>query len=395
LQWNEVNELARHDETAQVLELVGTAYDAALDPELWPSVLEKLCLFARGTTANLFSQDVVNRTASRIFNWGGEPHYHALYLEKYARINPVFPKGLSFPVGEVMSLSDVISYDEYRQSQFYKEWAEPQGLVDFAGIIVEKVASSLAALAVVRHERDGLVDGEMLRRMRMVAPHLRRALLIGKVIDLNKAKTATFAETIDGLSSGVFLVDARGNLAHANACGEAMLEEGDPLKLDAGVLVAGDDVVQASLSKAFAASIEGDAGLGAAGMVLPLMSQSGCRFIAHVLPLTSGARLAAGANYSAVAALFVREANVDVPAAINAAAQLYGLTPAEEKVLRGVIEVGGVTEVAAMLGAAKSTVKTHLEHVFKKTGTRRQAELVKLIAGFDSPARSTKTAKAQ
>lgn len=44
-----------------------------------------------------------------------------------------------------------------------------------------------------------------------------------------------------------------------------------------------------------------------------------------------------------------------------------------------------------MLGAAKSTVKTHLDNVFKKTGTRRQAELVRLIAGFDGPVRSATT----
>jgi DNA-binding CsgD family transcriptional regulator len=377
----------RHDETAQALALVGDAYDAALDPELWPSVLGQLCVFARATTANLFSQDVINRTASRIFNWGGEPRYHALYVEKYARINPVFPKGLAFPVGEVMSLSDVISYDEYRQSQFYREWAEPQGFVDFAGIIVDKDAGSLAALAAVRHERDGLVDAEMVRRMQMVAPHIRRALLIGKVIDLNKAKAATFAETIDGLSSAVFLVDERGNLAHANTCGQAMLDAEDPLKLVSGVLVAPDSGVQASLSKAFAAAIEGDGAMEAGGMALPLMTSSGRRFIAHVLPLTSGARRDAGSHYSAVAALFIREASVDVPAAISAAALLYGLTPAEERVLRGIIEVGGIPAVATMLGASASTVKTHLEHVFKKTGTSRQAELVRLIAGFDSPAR--------
>ncbi len=127
--------------------------------------------------------------------------------------------------------------------------------------------------------------------------------------------------------------------------------------------------------------------MDAGGMALPLMTASGRRFIAHVLPLTSGARACRRRDYSAVAALFVREASIDVSAAINAAALLYGLTPAEEKVLRGVIEVGGVTEVASMLGTAKSTVKTHLEHVFKKTGTSRQAELVRLIAGFDSPAR--------
>ncbi len=40
---NEVNGMARprQDETAQVLDLVGEAYDAALDPELWPSVLRE------------------------------------------------------------------------------------------------------------------------------------------------------------------------------------------------------------------------------------------------------------------------------------------------------------------------------------------------------------------
>jgi hypothetical protein len=318
---------ANAGETEQVLALVGDAYDASLDPELWPSVLEKLCGFARGATANLFSQDVINRTASRIFTWGGEPHYDALYVEKYARINPVFPKGLAFPVGEVMGLRDIISYDEYLDSRFYKEWAEPQGFVDFAGIIVDKNASSLAALAVVRHERDGLVDAEMVRRMRMVAPHLRRALLIGKVIDLNKAKTQTFAETIDGLDAGVFLVDGRGRLAHANASGEALLEEGDPLKLDDGVIFAADSKVQAMLMSAFRAAGEGDAAIEGASAALPLLSQSGRRYVAHMLPLTSGSRLAHAAGYSAVAALFVRKANVDVPAAIKAAAQLYGLTP--------------------------------------------------------------------
>jgi DNA-binding CsgD family transcriptional regulator len=52
-----------------------------------------------------------------------------------------------------------------------------------------------------------------------------------------------------------------------------------------------------------------------------------------------------------------------------------------------VIDVGGVAAVASMLGASRSTVKTHLEHLFEKTGTSRQAALVKLIAGFASPAR--------
>ena len=37
------------------------------------------------------------------------------------------------------------------------------------------------------------------------------------------------------------------------------------------------------------------------------------------------------------------------------------------------------------LGVAETTVKTHLHRVFAKTGTSRQADLVRLVAGYASP----------
>ena len=53
--------------------------------------------------------------------------------------------------------------------------------------------------------------------------------------------------------------------------------------------------------------------------------------------------------------------------------------------LLAIVEVGGVPEVAEALGIAEATVKTHLHRLFAKTGTRRQADLVKLVAGFANP----------
>jgi DNA-binding CsgD family transcriptional regulator len=54
-------------------------------------------------------------------------------------------------------------------------------------------------------------------------------------------------------------------------------------------------------------------------------------------------------------------------------------------VLRAVVEIGGVPEIADALGIGEATVKTHLHRLFAKTGTSRQAELVKLVAGFSNP----------
>ena len=59
--------------------------------------------------------------------------------------------------------------------------------------------------------------------------------------------------------------------------------------------------------------------------------------------------------------------------------QLYGLTPAELKVAEGLLDIGSPAEIAARLGRSENTVRTQIKAVFGKTGTRRQAELVKLL----------------
>lgn len=104
-----------------------------------------------------------------------------------------------------------------------------------------------------------------------------------------------------------------------------------------------------------------------------------------MLPLTSGARRLAGVAYSATAALFIRKSAIEVPSSAEVIARAYQLTPSGLRVLLAIVEVGGVPEVAGALGVAESTVKTHLGHVFEKTGVTRQADLVKIVAGFSTP----------
>jgi DNA-binding CsgD family transcriptional regulator len=118
-----------------------------------------------------------------------------------------------------------------------------------------------------------------------------------------------------------------------------------------------------------------------------MVHRSGERYIAHVLPLTAGLRRRASASYAATAALFVHPAALPVASPPAAIAKVYRLTPTELRVLLAIVEVGGVPEVAEALGVAESTVKTHLGRVYEKTGASRQADLVKLVAGFASPFR--------
>jgi DNA-binding CsgD family transcriptional regulator len=366
--------------------LIGEIYDAALDASRWVDITDKLRAFIVGSAASLYAKDAASKRGGVLYEDGGiDPYYRALYFDQYIKLDPSTVSMFFAKVGEPLSTADLMPYEEFTATRFYQEWVRPQGLVDALNVILEKSSTSIALFGVFRHERDGLVDDKMRDRMRLVVPHVRRAVLIGKIVDFKTAEAATFADTLDGLIAGMFLLDAAGRVVHANTSGLAMLDRGTPLRPATGKLAAADAAADQALREAFIAAANGDAAMGTKGIAVPLPTQDGARYVAHVLPLTAGARRQANISYSAVAAMFVHQAALSSPSPLETIAKLYKLTPSELRVLNAVVEIGGVAAVAETLGISEATVKTHLQHLFEKTGTRRQIDLAKLVASHASP----------
>src|SRR5947209_14414576 len=196
------------DETARLSALIGDIYDAALQPELWTGVVERAGRFVGGSGASIFSRDAVRRTGNVHYSFGVDPRYERLYFEKYIKFDPLNTVYLTLALGDVLSNSIAIAHEEFIESRFYREWARPQGWVDNVFAALERSPASIAGFVVFCHERDGIADDDARERLRLLAPHLRRAVLIGKVVDLKVIEVATFADALDGLGAGIFLVDA-------------------------------------------------------------------------------------------------------------------------------------------------------------------------------------------
>jgi DNA-binding CsgD family transcriptional regulator/PAS domain-containing protein len=348
-------------------------------------VLGKATQFVGGSSAALFSKDAASGAGNIYYEFGTDPHYRQLYFENYVVLDPALTGHFFAEVEQPIAVSDLMPYREFLETRFYREWAQPQGVVDFIAATLDKSATSVAMFSVFRHERDGVADDEARRRMGLIIPHIRRAVLVSRLIDLKTTEAATFADTLNGLSAGMCLVDASGRIVHANAAGQAILDAGDLLSDSGGQIVARDGKIDKVLRDLFTAAGGGDGAIGTEGIALSLRAQDGTHYIAHVLPLTSGARRLAGTAYSAAAALFIRKSTIEVPSSPEVIGRAYKLTPTELRVLFAIVEIGGVPEVAVALGIAESTVKTHLGHLFEKTGVTRQADLVKIVAGFSTP----------
>jgi DNA-binding CsgD family transcriptional regulator len=371
------------DDREQLSTLIGDIYDAALDPEQRTRVLDKIARFTGGHSGGLLSKHCLSNSETLYCYVGADPESLQAYSESYPKLDPTANLP-SFGVEQVVSTADLVPLEEFRRGRFYREWARPHGWVDIASAVIEKSATSCTFLSVARHKASGLVDNEMRRRMALVIPHVRRALLIGKTINLKQAEAACFSDILDGLGAGVLLVDAGARIVHANAAGNAILGAADFLRTVGGRLVAGEAPINEALREILVAAEAGDVVVGIKGIALPMRAHDGERYIAHVLPLTSGARRRAGLAYHAVAALFVRKAALRAFSPSKVIGEMYKLTPAELRVLLAIVDIGGAPEVAAALGVAVTTIKTHLSRLFEKTGVGRQADLVKLVAGFST-----------
>jgi DNA-binding NarL/FixJ family response regulator len=375
-------------ETAVLSDLIGTIYDTALDRALWSEVLQRSAAFVGGAASALYSKNTVRKTANPVLFWN--PRFDAAgvasYFDEYAKIDPMTTCQFLFEVGQIYSVEDCMPYAEFVETRIFKEYGKPQGLVDQLATTLEKSATSFSLFAIYRSEEQGLADQEMRRRMRLIVPHVRRAVLIGNVMDLNATEAAAFADTLGGLAAGVFLVDANARIVFANRSGQIMLDDGKILCQKNRALTAVQPQAGTTLPDVIALARDGDAAVGADGIAVPLSSPPE-PWLAHILPLTTGARRQTGIAYAAVAAVFVHRASLETPSSMETMSKLYRLTPSELRVLAAVCEVGGIAAVAEVVGVAESTAKTHLQSLFAKTGTNRQTDLVKLVATHASPLR--------
>jgi DNA-binding CsgD family transcriptional regulator/PAS domain-containing protein len=344
---------------------IGEIYDAALDPTLWSATIEKSCELLNSCASAIAAVDVMDPSANISVQFGIDQ----AYLE-------LLGNGSRHPL---------MTEEGFRNSLLYQHWNEPKGyVVDLFNVTLERTATSVIHLGFVRHETAGIADAETLRDLSLLFPHYRRAVLIGKTIEQTRVESATLSDALSGLAAGVFLLDAGNRIAYLNRAAERMLSEGLVARKSGDTIAICDRASDITLRKTAAAIVAGEP-LNQESIAIAVRGLDGEPYMAHVLPLTSGVRQKAGRSYQAVTAVFLRSARFERPAALDAMSQLYSLTPSEVKTLVGIVELGSIPAAAKAHDVSRETIKTHLKRIFGKTGTSRQADLVKLLAGIVSP----------
>ena len=180
-------------------------------------------------------------------------------------------------------------------------------------------------------------------------------------------------DLLDWLDLGVIITNAAGRLIRLNRRAEAILAREDGLSIAPSGLTASYPDEARKLRDAIATAT------GAGSRLRLSRPSQKPPLLVTVVPVRSGAD---GADQGGPAwvALFVMDparAATPAPALLQ---EMYGLTDAEAAFAAEIGRGGELQDAAERLAIAATTAQIHLTRIFEKTGTRRQAELVNLVA---------------
>ncbi len=364
---------------------VDVIYDCVLEPERWRDAVRMIAEISESPSSSVNVLDVKSGE-SLCFCQQGYPEGFWQAYHPYAAHHPIMPTVRMLPVGDVTTVAHACGDEEFYGSRLYQDVLQPLGgYRDCIMLLALRAGGRLGYLHACRTQSEPRYSDREIQAFRLLSKHLCRAMRTSEIFDLRTLKSDSLEATLDGLAAAVFLVARDLRVVHMNAAAERRIRNGNALRLVNRRLCPTDPLAGRQLASALAAAIADEADTAPGQHALALPDGDGAGLVATILPLERGDRLSLAKPFAAVAAIFVQDPTVSPRFPGEAFGRLYGLTGGEQRVALSMASGRAPQETAETLGIGLQTVKTHLQHIFQKTGTTRQAEFIALTSRCAGP----------
>ncbi|RAR68033.1 LuxR family transcriptional regulator [Paraburkholderia unamae] len=359
--------------------LIDAIYDAGFDARRWPGVCERIARHIGAQHVNLTV--LPPQSAFTLERWQGiDASFARSYAQHYGADDPLVPQARRWPAGTLVTDTMIRPQDSHARSAFVQEWVRPQRIYTVAFANVLREDGMAGVLGALRHEAR-LYGEDELEALRVLLPHVRNALRVQQHTAPHDDGAHASADALDALAHGMLIVDANARIVVANRAATAQLARATGLRSEHGTLAATTAAATHQLRGLIARAAGNDVRERAGGALLISRPPPDEPLQVLISPLGAHrhADLAPGAR-AGTAMLIVIDPQAARRGVETRLVALFGLTPAQARVACEVGKGLSPKDVAETLQVLPSTVRTHLHHVFAKTATRRQAELMRLIA---------------
>jgi DNA-binding CsgD family transcriptional regulator len=224
----------------------------------------------------------------------------------------------------------------------------------------------------------GPFSDEDLELARLLSPHIRRSVEISGMLGNQRVEASTLKSALNALASGALILEPQGTIRFLNPPAQAELARGTLLRDSRNRLIG----VTPDAVQLVARLGAGTGGGSNRGHDVLLKDTAGRALQVSWVELDRD-----GGSLGSPTLLLLREPGAELTTPLSNAAGFYHLTTGETQVLAQVLSGHTLAEAAEILGVARSTVKSHLDVIYRKTNTHRQADLARLVMSLTSPLR--------
>jgi DNA-binding CsgD family transcriptional regulator len=357
-------------------------YDAALDSAQWPIVLQDVCRSIEATSALFFTQDLRTGETELISSFRFTQAELARYGEYYHRHDLWAEAVKAFPLGLAHRCSDLVPDRVFEQSEIWNDYGSHMRPGVFfcigASVAVDRTHAGIVGFHRPRDARNFLKDD--CSRVGHMLPHLQRALQVrASVAHAVNAERLAHA-VLESLETAVVTVRENGSVAYANGAAIAIDSRNDGFSLGSQMsCVSGLRAREtAELRMAIAKAARTTAGkvLESGGIVLLPRAHGERPYVVIVSPLS----IKVVREPLALLVVIDPERRPSPPSSLLI--RVFGLTAAEARLAIAMCRGLTLTEAAWEFCLSRHTVRTQLRRVFAKTGTTRQAALIRLLGSL-------------
>lgn len=365
-------------ETENFNRLVGLIYEAALAPALWRDALDELASLLGADTWYLLAWDALHGPDP--LGVISDPALSEVICQYSVYCGAIDPrwKLASNSMGAVIACHPHLDERFVSRSAFLQDFFLSLGLRYLMGASLYRSASLEYQIGLQRERGRAPFDADHEALLARLLPHFDRAFRLMEHSQTVARVGEIAAAGIAATPLAVIALDRIGRVMHCNRRGEKLLKEEYVLRFRAGVLTCADGK-QASR---FIAAVEATMKTGRpANLLLQHTRNPGERYSVTLTSLPKRGAFSLAGEPEGVLCLAAPLDRRRIATA-RQLMQLFGLSSAEARLTRALAVGESLEDYARENGLRLPTVKTQLRAIFAKTGTDRQAALLRLVIGI-------------
>lgn len=351
--------------------LVSGVYAAAVTPQHWEQAIRDVQCALGGTCGALLVADGSSRShlSSTLPIEASKS-----YMAHYYRLDNELASVERGPVGAVRNRAELIG--PTRNPEFDADWMRPNELED--ALLVRLTGAPRSFTFVATSPRPSFATPERVKLISGLVVHFQQALRTQDKLTALANTTVEIAGALEVVRHGVLIVAGDHLVINVNSAAERIFRAEDGLCMRSGRITATSTHAERELHRAIHNALDGEGSTIRRGRSFDCVRPSGKRpYVIHVLP--SNRRDADEPPRQPMAMVLIIDPEDEPEPAAALLRRLYRLTNAEAEIALRMMHGAGVKQISEELSISLTTVRTHLQHVFDKTDTHRQAELVRLL----------------